>query len=871
MERKKIEAEQAQTADNTVARQQEETPSNLPGHLIGLVPNSWALWRWVGLRGAGFPLAGVLDLAEPECAAVADRVIRAEDEAEQLWQSALEGLLEDSKACEPDTRPAVLKALRRLKKAKIPHSLPAGCSSQGVIEQFGSACQAVDQAYADYNEKFAQATASASRVILGIAKSEDFREAVVWQNRTAFHTAIDQLIKRPADTTRDSKQRQHEELVASYLQRYSAKNDTAGFFGPVGWAKFVPEARAIEIRPGSHLVATRTVYFERWCIDALAEMLDKDESVRRFMPPRRVPTTFILNGSIFIPTKGFVNLTPTEAAIINACDGKRSAKDIAEEMLKDASLGFGSEDDVFREIDNLVRKSFLTWSVLVPPSSRPDESFRKLIGRIDDEDTRSRAIAPLDELDAARQKIALAAGDVAQLYNALAELDATFTRLTGLAPTRSSGEMYAGRTLVHEDCRRDGEVEIGNEMLDELGPALSLLLASARWLTYKVSQAYRGFFQEVYDELVRETGSRGIDSFSFWMRVQSRLYGSKASVEKSLRETFQQIWSDVLALPEDEQSVSYTSEELRARVQAAFDAPRPGWQYARYHSPDVMIAAKSAEAIREKDYQFVLGELHLATNTLSIGLFVNQHPSPEDLFQAMEADLPQPRITPVFSKQIASSRNILMLLSPKDYHLELTTDTTSPLDVKTLLLGSLVIEDTGEGVFVRTLDGDLKFDIIEAFSYELTDKVVNLFKMLPPREHTPRITIDRLVVSRETWQMQATDINFAFDKDESIRFLNARRWAASLGLPRFVFYKSPNEVKPVYLDFESPVLVNLFAKVVRRTAQSATEVGSADQRIWVSEMLPGPDELWLEDGAGKRYTSELRLVAVDLSEYEKGR
>jgi hypothetical protein len=32
-----------------------------------------------------------------------------------------------------------------------------------------------------------------------------------------------------------------------------------------------------------------------------------------------------------------------------------------------------------------------------------------------------------------------------------------------------------------------------------------------------------------------------------------------------------------------------------------------------------------------------------------------------------------------------------------------------------------------------------------------------------------------------------------------------------------------------------------------------------------SEMLPGPEHLWLTDAQGNRYTSELRLTAVDLT------
>jgi len=31
-----------------------------------------------------------------------------------------------------------------------------------------------------------------------------------------------------------------------------------------------------------------------------------------------------------------------------------------------------------------------------------------------------------------------------------------------------------------------------------------------------------------------------------------------------------------------------------------------------------------------------------------------------------------------------------------------------------------------------------------------------------------------------------------------------------------------------------------------------------------TEMLPGPDDCWLTEEHGRRYTSELRLVAVDL-------
>ena len=136
-------------------------------------------------------------------------------------------------------------------------------------------------------------------------------------------------------------------------------------------------------------------------------------------------------------------------------------------------------------------------------------------------------------------------------------------------------------------------------------------------------------------------------------------------------------------------------------------------------------------------------------------------------------------------------------------------------------------------------------------------QVVNSFGMASDDAHTPRVSIDRLVISRETWRFHAEELEFAFEKLDSHRFLGAARWAKQFGIPRFVFYKSPGEVKPSFCDFHSPIYVRLMAKTIRRAA-------SADQKITVTEMLPAPGEVWLPDHDGNLYTSELRLVAVDL-------
>ena len=82
---------------------------------------------------------------------------------------------------------------------------------------------------------------------------------------------------------------------------------------------------------------------------------------------------------------------------------------------------------------------------------------------------------------------------------------------------------------------------------------------------------------------------------------------------------------------------------------------------------------------------------------------------------------------------------------------------------------------------------------------------------------------------------------------------------------RFVFVRSSLEVKPIYVDFESPSAVSILAKVARRAIE---HVGGA--RLTVSEMLPSLDRAWLPGAGGARYTSELRVIAVDLAQTDPG-
>jgi hypothetical protein len=839
-------------------------------HTVKLPGGVWNLWRWAGLRGTGFSFSHVLKLAAPECAAAADLLLEVDEEirlrkedALDAVRVALDALKENGQWEDAERRNPLLKAMRDLNKGSAPAASKFANFPEVVpaVEALRAALSRREHVASLFRKGFEEASAQGSRAIYEAAQMRRFQEAVIWQNRGAFRSAIVPLLrKEPTGGARNSKQRQHEELVATYLQRYCLKNDTIGFFGPVGWARLGEGSEAITARPGPDIVTDRTVYFEVWGIDAFVEKLNKNKAIRPWIAPRRLPYLHVEGNYLLLPMARPMRLSPAQAAALKACDGKRLAHEIVATLLRDFPKEIKSEAQGYAMLDFFDSRKSIMWSLMVPTGLNPEKYCRQLIERIGDERLRSEALAELDELERSRDAVARAAGNPEELEQALAEIDETFTRITAASSTRAAGKMYAARTLVYEDCRRDIEVEIGPSVLEVLGPPLSLMLTSTRWYTYQVAVAYRKIFREVYEELARQSGSRVVDAATFWYRVSPIIY-AKETVGSKILPDFQRRWEEIFNIPEGVSRVHYTTEELRERVDSEFAAPSAGWSTGRYQSPDVMISAPSVEAIRDGDFELVMGELHLGTNTLRGSLFVAQHPHQEEIFEAARRDLGEDsiRVAPPKNWPGWTARTTPTLFPPQNHRLMVTHDSCCEAESRALPIGALVVEEEGGELYVRTRDGRTRFVGIEAFADAFSGQSVNYFKPLRPRKHRPRITVDRLVIARESWAFSPAEFTFAYEKDDAERFLAARRWAAEQNMPRFVFVKSPVEVKPFYVDFDSPIYADIFAKVVRRTKDSE----HAEELITISEMHPVHEQSWLPDAEGQRFTSELRIVAVD--------
>lgn len=840
----------------------------LGDHLIGLPGSPWAFWRCVGLRSAGFPANTISILAASESLIEASNAVLAADAAVAAAKAKalheVNGELDQLRRLgqweEKERRLPLVNALQKLKMDQVP-PLPMAMAGSQVLEDFRRAKQEAAGRLETYRRVFSQSSMETSKALRQIAAWPQFREAVTWQSRRAVTTALDTLLSHPPHAgPPTSKSRQDEELVASYLQRYCVKNDTIGFFGPVGWAQFAELPTTLVARPGDRLLATRQVYFELWPIEALAKAILSTFDIRRWLNPIRMPFLRVEGLLLHHPVYGSSRISREQAEILRACDGRMPAIRIAAALKRDGVLR--QEEQLYERLAELASAGLVFWDFNIPLGPYPERVLRRHLERIEDCHLRRNALNMLDELEDASYGVAAAAGNAEELGRVLQNLEQTFARLTGVSPTRGEGKVYAGRTIVYEDCRRDVTVVLGSELLEALATPLSLLLTSARWLTSECAAVHRNKFREIYREMANANGNAQVDAATFFQKISPFLYSDGNSLERPVQERFQAKWERILGMGDRSEPLQYSSHDLVASVRHEFGASRPGWRTARYHSPDIMIVAADLQAVERGDYLLTMGEFHVGVNTLQAGLFVNQHPSPEDLIEASEADLGTPRVVALPSRDTPEllARTFTGMLSSNDFRLEYAKDGFVDDRSKAIQISSLVVVEEDGMLVARTRDGRRRFDLIDLVGGLLQSFVIDSFRMIGARIHTPRISIDRLVIKRESWKFPVEALTFAGVKLQSDRFLETRRWAAGCRLPRMIFFKAPVERKPMFVDLDSPILVDLFCKAIRRTR----EAGLDDPSVEISEMLPTPDQVWLRDAAGNRYTSEFRVVAVDL-------
>lgn len=701
----------------------------------------------------------------------------------------------------------------------------------------------------DSDARSRETAAAATRFVVA---QPAFLEAVTWQNPALVRNWLGRFAAELAadDAPRLSRRDQREALVAFLTQRYCAKNETIGFFGPVAWARFGDDHTGVRIR-GTAGLRSRTLFREHWAVDALARTFAARPELHPHLTARRHPACSFDAGVLRQPRRRPRPLDPEEAALVAALDRPQRVGEL---------LGACGPSGV-PALERLTASGAVLLGFPVPITDRPEDALRAHIVRIPDEELRDGLLAELDQLGQAAAEVAAAAGDPVALRGALDRLDAEFRSLTGVGGQRAKPERDLGRSIVYEDCRWDLDVEIGTDLLDALRAPLGLLLDTARWLVCESAvELERDLAARA--ESLRAASGRPVALCDLVMASGDLLSGQPGTAVSRVADDFRTRWAELLATAtaSTPSTVRLTTAATAPLVRQLFPAGPVGWRAARQHSPDLMLRTRPGHRP-----QWVLGELHLAVNTLENRAFATQADDREELLAATAADFPDGRFVPVYpaaSPSVTSRTYPPLALDLPDLYRywSWTGDEGHPAARRALPGAGLFVEQDGGGsAFVRPADGTWRAPLTEVLGEFLTAVVADRFGIRAPSPHQPRLLLDDVVIARESWHVPVAELPYGIDNDYRHRVLHRR--LRELGMPRRVFVRTPDQPKPYLVDQEAPLSLRNLARGLRRSA-----AGDAAATATFTEMLPAPDELWLAGPGGLPHTSELRVVVHDDSQ-----
>ncbi len=742
-----------------------------------------------------------------------------------------------------------------------------GFPADGLRRLAADDCAATADAYLDgkasdeeFGKALREAQAHCSREVHAIAADPLFREAVTWQSASVL-SALDGIAKAGPEPPRNRKQRERERIVARYWQRYCAKAETIGFFGPVCWVTIDPDATVVTAKAGPNLLRDRRIFLEHWALASYADRISADPRARRWLPPALQPHLTMDGAKLLDPARPPLRLSPAEQAVLARCDGRRLACAVARAVLADSRSGLRKEDDVYLMLDRLAERGLLRWNLDLPVSLDSELLLRERLTAIGNPEVRAQALAGLARLCAGRDAVAGAVGNPDALAGALRQIEKDFTDLAGAAPRRRLGQTYAARTVCAEDTTRDLDVTIGAGILKAVAAPLAILLEAARWTSAAMAEAYLAALRGLHAELSADLGTPAVPLGQLWFLAQGLFYGSAQRpadlVTAELGQRLRSLYGVEPSGTADRLDLS--SDRLRPRLATIFPAQHPGWSAARIHSPDLLICAQSLDAVRRGDFTVVLSELHAAWASCASGVFVAAHPDRARLRTAYATDIGIGRIDPLLPVDWPrhSPRLAFTLDSPDDIQLGFTPAPGADPD-RLLPISAVSVMDT-DGQLVATGPAGRGWPLAEVFARPLAEVTVDAFKLAGSGAHTPRITIDRVVVAREAWRTTVAAAGLTKAADDRERYLAARRWRRELGLPDHVFVMIGTEQKPVFADLTSPLYVNSLCAMLR----AASADSGVDVPVTLTEMLPTCGQAWVPDAAGRRYFSELRLHVCD--------
>lgn len=643
---------------------------------------------------------------------------------------------------------------------------------------------------------------------------------------------------------RNKSARARERHLLLYLQRICGKNDTLSEFGPHAWGRVERNTREIKLKPNPG-IARREVFFERWAAHGIAAAINSDTETAMEIAPRLHPSGR-LEGTHFIFTDSgeTIVLEPETVALLAASDGRTPAY----------SLGAD-----FATLRDLARRNLILWRIEVPAlEPHAFEVIYDDVTRWRDRPARARWLEKLEPLAALPNRFA-AASDPLERLSIIEEASARLEELG--AHKDATRFLYSASNPIGEECLRDGQISIGegviDEVVEEAAPWIDLWRDNYAFIASRVAAGLRALFAEA----PVTHGAVALPAFLHFCAEKKMPLTGPGMIAfahlafREVKEAFAKILQDRSHLAECQLTEHDCHFIRREFTYEKFDE-------FTYPSADLQLGSTSVGSANGGDYQWVLAELHPAPALLHHGLFW-ACPDKLTLANALQSTLfGRPNLHfGYFATDFTATTSVRFDALP-----ELTKfvapqratgpwKTYSPADTEVFIQEengdvALRVRGTREqlGSFARAWVIPLGF---HPFNFSLG-------------KHSPRLLCGKVVVQRQSWTVALEELGSGdFTRVSSALVVAIERLRAKRDLPRQVYIRPTEQAlrrsgvegrdkdtKPVFIDFES----YLFLEIFHRWLSKAGE-------LELTEMLPRPDQLLWQEGDGRR-SFELRTQII---------
>lgn len=786
----------------------------------------WTLLPTLVVRSAGFGWQLVDGLRHARSAELVDRLCAQLDRAETVRA-----------ALPPQVRLTRGQAARLRNHRPLPEAAP-GVPAQWQ-QQWDAVAGAVETLQAQWADAQAADEREAAQALADLAADPRILDAVVCSGPGVFRDLAS------AGSLNGRLRRQ----LASYVQRLATKCETMSVFGPINYGQVDPglDANAVLAWKGPAVCPQRRAYLSAWAFDSLlrtaltatgehgadgaggADGADgaggADGAARPLIDavvPRR--TTFVRS------PRG----EGATARLVRQVDGARPLADLA--------FAAGLTPQQARQaLGDAVRSGLLSHD-LIPPAVHPDPTrwlADRLASRSVDAGPAHRQVASvvtlLDAYPGAEPAAKL------QLQTAVrrsvgADEGPAPAGPAPAGPASGAGKFYNDRVVVTEAAAGTLELTVGGGLARDLQvavPAALDLLAEAATRTRR----------HAGEQLARLLGPG-----RFPLLQVLRGHGEvPVPVDPWLPTALADL---VAGAPPDTDDLD---------LAAVLPAPGPG-DLPVLCSADVMVVADDLDGYQAGTTPLVVSDVHDAA--LLTPWALQFHPDGSQLLaerdRQIEQVLPPWRALGVVARRSTG-------LPPLRFPGPVVELGTVDGPAERIPLDRLLVHSDGERVRLRAAgdDRDLVLHNGELDSFVHTALALPRVRPLPAPDldRVPRLRYGNVVLSRRRWRLHPGPLTGSPTGSgggsgggsgrpprTAEERLALRRALRAGGVPDRFFAKASHQRKPLYVDLDSPSLVEALYRLV-----------DGAERLHAVEVLPDGSHLWLRDGP-VGVAAELRCV-----------